>query len=179
MEHASHGDVFTCTFCRGISAGPPRVLGRSARLTCEPCYSALIDLSICWVCGEVILREDECVSLDWCFWHPACYGCLLCGSRRICAGVPVHALFGCGEGAGRGWSGQGELTEPPLCAMCVVEVESAGLDDEGVVRRGLRRVSMVDGGVSRERWIRKQGQQDGPARHARVRQEVRRCIFAS
>ncbi|UNI14011.1 hypothetical protein JDV02_000695 [Purpureocillium takamizusanense] len=39
--------VFTCTFCFALSAGPPRVLGRSARLVCAECYVAVLDLSIC------------------------------------------------------------------------------------------------------------------------------------
>ncbi|PHH69739.1 hypothetical protein CDD80_6526 [Ophiocordyceps camponoti-rufipedis] len=122
----ANSDPFTCTFCRGTSAGRPRVLGRSARLACEACHSALLNLSICWVCGEMIVRGDECVSLGWCFWHRACYGCLLCGCRRLCSGVPVAG------------DGSIEVAEPPLCAMCVVDVEADGLDELSMVQRGLR-----------------------------------------
>ncbi|KAK3368234.1 hypothetical protein B0H63DRAFT_564974 [Podospora didyma] len=85
--------VFTCTFCWRLSAGQPRVLGRSARLACGPCYKALLDLAICWVCGEMVVRRDECVSLGWCFWHRACYGCLLCGSRLVARGLSVAEIF--------------------------------------------------------------------------------------
>lgn len=137
----ANSDPFTCTFCRGTSTGRPRVLGRSARLACEACHSALLNLSICWVCGEMIVRGDECVSLGWCFWHRACYGCLLCGCRRLCSGVPVAG------------DGSTEVSEPPLCAMCVVDVEADGMDELSMVQRGLRRISLIDGGVTRRRWL--------------------------
>lgn len=162
MKTSKTANVFTCTFCYNISAGPPHVLGRSARLACATCYSALLDLSICWVCSEMIFRGDECVSFGWCFWHRACYGCLLCGSRMICAGVPVRALFedvvGPGEGGARGR----EVTLPPLCAMCMVEVEIDGLSEEAVVQKGLRRTEVVDGGVTKKRWALKDGQRTRP-----------------
>ncbi|GKT53361.1 mediator of RNA polymerase II transcription [Colletotrichum tofieldiae] len=54
---------FTCTFCYQPSDDPPHVVGHEARLTCSPCHAALIDLAICWVCGEIVYRGDECVSL--------------------------------------------------------------------------------------------------------------------
>ena len=55
---------FTCTFCWLPSLGPPRVLGRTApRLACAACHAAVLDLAICWVCGELVFRGDECVSL--------------------------------------------------------------------------------------------------------------------
>ncbi|KJZ72953.1 hypothetical protein HIM_07716 [Hirsutella minnesotensis 3608] len=151
--------VFTCTFCHRISDGPTRVIGRCARLACEPCHAILVDLSICWVCGEMVCRQDECVSLGWCFWHRACYGCLLCGSRRICSGVPVVSVFedrAEADDAGMRRPRAFEITEPPLCAMCVVEVEADVLDRDAVVRKGLRRISLVDGGLTRERWLKKQ-----------------------
>lgn len=176
MRPAGHREAFSCTFCRSVSAGPPRVLGRSARLTCEACYSALLDLSICWVCGELIFRGSECVSFDWCFWHRACYGCLLCGSRRVRAGVPSCAVFSDGYGlddASQASAGGKEVVEPPLCAVCANEIEAAGLDEGAVVRRGLRRVSIVDGGVTQARWDRGQDQQSYLSRRARATQEVR------
>lgn len=47
-------ETFLCTFCwRPQRCGPvnssnaPRVVGRHARLACEPCYNALLDLAIC------------------------------------------------------------------------------------------------------------------------------------
>ncbi|KAH6687273.1 hypothetical protein F5X68DRAFT_239802 [Plectosphaerella plurivora] len=85
--------LFTCTFCWHLSPDPPHVVGRSARLACNSCFAGLIDLAIYWVCGEVVLRGDDCVSLGWCFWHRSCYGCLLYGSRLICQGTGVEELF--------------------------------------------------------------------------------------
>ncbi|KAI5924903.1 hypothetical protein F4810DRAFT_661920 [Camillea tinctor] len=44
----SNNPLFTCTFCWHVSSGPPRVLGRrSARLACDRCYTALLDLAVC------------------------------------------------------------------------------------------------------------------------------------
>ncbi|KAK1779268.1 hypothetical protein QBC45DRAFT_486040, partial [Copromyces sp. CBS 386.78] len=89
---------FTCTFCwHPYPASQRHIFHRSIgkgsykrtrtrpppRPACPPCYRAIIDLSIYWVCGEVVFRGEECVSLGWCFWHRACYGCLLCGSKRV------------------------------------------------------------------------------------------------
>lgn len=74
---------------------------------------------------------------------------------------------------GHASDGGKEVAEPPSCAMCVVEVEAAGLDEEAVVRRGLKRVSIVDGGATRERWVRKQGQQDRVGWHAEATRKVR------
>ncbi len=112
----------------------------------------------------MVLRGDECVSFGWCFWHRACYGCLLCGSRAVCAGTPLRALFadvedGDGED-GKNWrrrrGGGREVNEPPLCAMCVVGVEVDGLGRRAVLRKGLRRVDAVDGGVTRARRAMKE-----------------------
>ncbi|KAF7544538.1 hypothetical protein G7Z17_g9871 [Cylindrodendrum hubeiense] len=141
-----------------------RVIGRSARLACSPCYAALLDLSICWVCGELIFRGDECVSFGWCFWHRACYGCLLCGGRSVCRGVSVQALFRDDEDEEA--TGGREVMEAPLCAACVVEMELDGVKEESVVvQRGLRRVDWVDGGLTRRRWEAKEGR--GTHGHAR------------
>lgn len=110
-------EPFTCTFCwrqfapsSFSSSFPnrPRVVGRSARLACAPCHAALLDLAVCWACGEVVCRGDECVSLGWCFWHRACYGCLLCGSRGLCRGVRVEDLFR-GDGDGEEEEEQGGI----------------------------------------------------------------------
>ena len=111
------------------------------------------------MCGEVIFRGEECVSLGWCFWHRACYGCLLCGSRLICAGVPAQALFDDGDDDDDDdddTEGGREVAEPPLCAVCVVEAELDGLDVEEVARRGLKRIERMDGGITRQRWEAKE-----------------------
>jgi hypothetical protein len=73
---------FLCSFCWTNQFRPakPRVLGREARITCESCWKGVLDLSICWVCGEIIVKGEEVINLGWCFWYKACFGCLLCGT---------------------------------------------------------------------------------------------------
>jgi hypothetical protein len=73
---------FLCTFCWTPQFRPakPRVLGREARIACETCWRSVLDISICWVCGEIVVRGEEVVSLGWCFWHRGCFGCLICGT---------------------------------------------------------------------------------------------------
>ncbi|KAI8678830.1 hypothetical protein NCS55_00605500 [Fusarium keratoplasticum] len=123
MPSGNQANIFTCTFCFHLSNGPPHVIGRSARLACSPCHAALLDLAICWVCGELIFRGDEC------------------DEETAEEGVKGS---GCG---GR------EVTEAPLCAACVVEAEVDDVREESVVvKRGLRRVERVDGGLTRRRW---------------------------
>ncbi|KAK8049958.1 hypothetical protein PG994_011688 [Apiospora phragmitis] len=148
-----HPHLFTCTFCWHLSRGPPHVLGRSARLTCEACYDAIIDLAICWVCGEIVCRGDD---------------------RRITQGTRVAELFPHDE-EGRqqpseveegeeGWDiwdvehfRAKEILDIPLCANCVVEVEMDSLDRKTVVQKALRRTDKIDGGLNRKRWERKEG----------------------
>lgn len=162
-----HLQFFTCTFCWHLSRGPPHILGRSARLTCEPCYNAIIDLAIYWVCGEVVCRGSECVSLGWCFWHRACYGCLLCGSQLIAQGTTARELF-CDQNWPVDAADQGvdiqsvaalakEIQDVPLCAYCIADIEADKLDHGEVVQKALRRTEKTDGGLSRSRWERKQG----------------------
>ncbi|KAK2032718.1 hypothetical protein LX32DRAFT_661069 [Colletotrichum zoysiae] len=131
---------FTCTFCYQTSGDPPHVVGHGARLTCSACYAALIDLAICWVCGEIVYRGDECL---------------------VHRGVPLSELFDEGHSADRegssstiqrvaGTAGKGRMREvevPPLCAACYLSTEG-----EDVVQKGLRRVERADGGLSRARW---------------------------
>ncbi|TPX13800.1 uncharacterized protein E0L32_005744 [Thyridium curvatum] len=153
---------FVCTFCHRVSADRPHALGRSARLACGPCRDAVLDLAICWVCGEVVYRGSECVSLGWCFWHAACYGCLFCGAKRVVRGASVGEVYRRrrprsgvqgdeDEGAGGGGKRR-EVGEVPLCGYCAAGVEEQGLDGDGVVRKGLERVDAADGGLSRMRW---------------------------
>ncbi|GKT43939.1 uncharacterized protein ColSpa_04120 [Colletotrichum spaethianum] len=152
---APHASVpFTCTFCYQPSEDPPHALGPEARLTCSPCHAALIDLAICWVCGEIVYRGDEC-----CFWHRSYYGCLFCGSKLVYRGVPLLELFNDShdvdeEGSTTrrvaGTAGKGRMKEvdvPPLCAACYL-----GMEGEDVMQQGLKRVEKVDGGLSRARW---------------------------
>ncbi|EFQ28505.1 hypothetical protein CGRA01v4_07307 [Colletotrichum graminicola] len=130
---------FTCTFCYQTSEDP-HVVGHEARLACSACHAALIDLAICWVCGEIVYRGDD---------------------KLVHRGVPLLELFDEGhcadeEGSSStmrrvaGTSGKGRMREvevPPLCAACYLSTEG-----EDVVQQGLARVERADGGLSRARW---------------------------
>lgn len=147
VQHPSL-DAFTCTFCWHNCSTKPHVLGRSARLVCRPCHDAILNLSICWQCGEMVFRGDDCVSLAWCFWHRSCYACLLCGSGNVVRGVKVRELFEDGE-AGKAR----EVEEIPLCAQCFVETEAViSSGPTTVVENALRRMEYSDGGLARRRW---------------------------
>merc|ERR1712225_136038 len=103
--------AFTCTICwqRQARGSQPKLLGSSARIVCKPCWRAVLDLSICWVCGECIVRGDEVVSLGWCFWHRGCFGCLLCGTRLD---VPARITSSvCSESGRRESDAKGEWSK--------------------------------------------------------------------
>ncbi|KAI0480220.1 hypothetical protein GGR56DRAFT_687205 [Xylariaceae sp. FL0804] len=147
--------LFTCTFCWRASRCPARA-----------------------VCGGVVCRGDECVSLGWCFWHRACYGCLLCGSRRVAAGPAVDDLYrhqyrdqhrhrhrgrdedDRGGGGRRDSYPYREIDEIPLCAGCLAGCEARDGEEDpaaAVARTALRRVERSDGGggaLARTRWER-------------------------
>ncbi|KAK2004919.1 hypothetical protein LX36DRAFT_665414 [Colletotrichum falcatum] len=138
---APHTSVpFTCTFCYQTSEDPPHVIGHEARLTCSACHAALIDLAICWVCGEIVYRGDD---------------------KLVHRGVPLSELFDEGHHVGEegdssttrrvaGTAGKGHMMEvevPPLCAACYLSTKG-----EDVVQKGLKRVERADGGLSRARW---------------------------
>ncbi|KAG6002417.1 hypothetical protein E4U54_000888 [Claviceps lovelessii] len=156
-------NVFTCTFCYRLSTQKPHILGRSARLTCAECYTVIIDLSICWACGELVLREADSVSFGWCFWHRACYGCLLYGSPKLRLGALDSRKAEAStteEDAGQGPRRRGEESlQAPLCALCAADCDADSLDEHGVLERGLKRIDLVDGGVTRRRWIEKSRRQ--------------------
>ena len=103
----------------------------------------------------MIFREEECVSLGWCFWHRACYGCIFCSSRVLARGPSVRDLFflpDCSstkDETRRG--GVNEIEEIPLCQLCAREIEEDGVDEGEVMRRGLERIAVVDGGVTTQR----------------------------
>ncbi|KAH9898956.1 hypothetical protein F4778DRAFT_792345 [Xylariomycetidae sp. FL2044] len=162
-DHHPHPQYFTCTFCWHVAQGPPHALGRSSRLTCASCFRGLIDL------------------LGWCFWHRACYGCILCGSRAVVSAPAVGDLFrdddddddyddddkemagAVGLGQKRTRRGK-EIADVPLCAYCVVGCEAhrsagggSGGGGESVVQKALRRIDRVDGGVTRKRWEKRDG----------------------
>lgn len=184
---------FTCTFCwRPYPSSDRNIFHRTTyngrgswkivpRPACPHCYRAIIDLSIYWVCGEVVLRGEECVSLGWCFWHKACYGCLLCGSKRVVRPpeVAVGEVLGNGDAkvenndemGRRGMLGRKrgrEIDQVPLCKGCLVEVEGEeGLGDgdkdereKVVVKKGLERIDRVDGGLTRQRWEMREGDKE-------------------
>ncbi|KAM3077315.1 hypothetical protein ACMFMG_006664 [Clarireedia jacksonii] len=144
------GPVFICTICWQPQHPPslPKLLGSSSRIVCVACWRAVLDLSICWVCGECIVRGDEVVSLGWCFWHRGCFGCLLCGVG-LC-NVNTWAIEGGEEGDGKGT----ELDKIPLCEWCEVETRDKGYGEKKVLERGLENVSRFDGGLTRCRLQR-------------------------
>jgi hypothetical protein len=75
---------------RGVSAtSSPRIVGTSARIACEACWVQLHNLSICWACGDSVVRGEECVSFGWTFWHRGCFGCLSC---RVGCGISSWLL---------------------------------------------------------------------------------------
>lgn len=114
------------------------------------------------------MRGDEVVSLGWCFWHRACFGCLLCGyslevPRSACCrdgpatedGGEVMGGWKHDEAGGRqSQSRQSavELTHVPLCGNCEAEVE--GESGQSVLEKGLDNVTRRDGGLSRDRLSR-------------------------
>lgn len=115
------------------------------------------------MCGEVVFRGDECVSLGWCFWHRGCYGCLICGDRRVAEGVTVEQLFDVANGGSdSGDDGDGEtdvggnqgreVDVVPLCGKCAGETLRDRADDERLVPMALERIDRYDGGLSRRRW---------------------------
>lgn len=154
--------TFTCTLCWHPSPPPSHIISpRSARLACGACYAALLDLAVCWVCGELVVRGDECVSLGWCFWHRACYGCLVCGCRLLARGVGVGDVFDDGgEDLGRG-KGR-EVEEVPLCGRCVLEVDGEEVGgrrwEGGGVRRGVARTEEEGEGAE---WMDGEGRCGG------------------
>ncbi|OTB20628.1 hypothetical protein K445DRAFT_372210 [Daldinia sp. EC12] len=112
----------------------------------------------------MVVRGGESVSLGWCFWHRACYGCIFCGSKLVAVGPTVAELFDDGDDGERSRSrsrrggGGREIEEVPTCANCKVDCEVECEDQRGVVRNALRRVDESDGGLARMRWMRMGGQ---------------------
>ncbi|TGO86500.1 hypothetical protein BPOR_0298g00030 [Botrytis porri] len=151
---------FVCTICWSPQYLPstPRVLGRSSRIVCHQCWRAVLDLSICWVCGECIVRGDEVVSLGWCFWHRGCFGCLLCGMKlreRVLRECESECESGRGRYGNDGEHGCGdrrkgtELDKIPLCEWCETETKIQGYGEKKVLERGLENVTKSDGGLTR------------------------------
>jgi hypothetical protein len=65
-----------------------------------------------------------------------------------------------------------EVMQPPLCAVCMIEVELDELSEEAVVQKGLRRVDKLDGGVTKRRWQVKEGQNGIHRRGLRASERV-------
>lgn len=109
------------------------------------------------MCGECIVRGDEVVSLGWCFWHRACFGCLVCGTRINVGEGECDGEWGKWEALEEGGVSRGrkrkigiELETIPLCGVC--EVETEGKNEKEVLETGLETVSRFDGGLSRDRY---------------------------
>ncbi|EGX94544.1 hypothetical protein CCM_02815 [Cordyceps militaris CM01] len=137
-----NGDEFICNYCHCSAPGYPIILGQSARLACDQCASAIVKLSICWVCGEMICRGDDCISFGWCFWHRACFSCLLCGSRAVLSTSCSWAL-----------GTKAEVLRPPLCAACDMETARDTNEhcDSGLIQACVDFVDSVDGGMAKRR----------------------------
>jgi hypothetical protein len=163
----------------------PKVLGSSARIVCHGCWRAVLDLSICWVCGECIARGDEVVSLGWCFWHRACFGCLMCGSQmsipdKYGADHGSSTASGNAEAEEDGITSNNEITrevgveleEIPLCRVC--KIETAGDMEDEVLQRGLDTVTTFDGGLTRDRLNMLSSE-----KHYRSNQDLRRSNIAA
>ncbi|KAH7329353.1 hypothetical protein B0I35DRAFT_420015 [Stachybotrys elegans] len=63
-----------------------------------------------------------------------------------------------------------EITEVPLCAVCLIETELDALGSDAIVQQGLRRIDKSDGGVTRRRWEARKKEQSRGARTKKVRQ---------
>jgi len=118
---------------------------------CKSCWCAVLDLSICWVCGECVVRGEEVVSLGWCFWHMSCFGCLLCGKSLSGKGYwrDNDGSADVREGNEKNKERGVELDMVPLCDWC--GIETAGYPAEAVLEKGLKNVSRRDGGLTRDR----------------------------
>lgn len=184
---------FLCTFCWIAQFPPskPKSVGSKARIACETCWRSVLDLSICWVCGEIVVRGEEVVSLGWCFWHRSCFGCLLCGSRldpppedelpciddddtsgRVGAhGGYIDRLDLGGNQRRRGV----ELDYIPLCSSC--EVTTDTLYQQEVMEIGIVNVARKDGGlsISRARMLAKTEMGDAHRLWAGAMQARRKC----
>ncbi|KAI9656439.1 MAG: hypothetical protein M1829_000398 [Trizodia sp. TS-e1964] len=177
-SHAiKHRPRYRCSFCWRLFSGGHRALRsrrEETRIACEPCWRGVVDLSVCWVCGDVVVGsggddEDEgddeqeggVVGFGWCFWHWGCFSCLVCRA-------PMTPLAFEDRSGQRAYSGRRymDLTKTPLCQYC--ERELAGLGEPERQRRAVHTVSRVDGGLAR---LRKEvllasqfaGSADGPA----------------
>lgn len=104
------------------------------------------------MCGEIVFRDEDCVSLGWCFWHRACYGCLFCGSKVLSLGVPLSELFEEREKGSQSKTNAREVEVIPICSACSIDLEP-----EDVIQKSLGRVEESDGGLSRARWDMRKG----------------------
>lgn len=173
-KYAQLEPSFICTICwqpqyppsdqfSSTSRFGPKLLGSSARIVCRACWCAVLDLSICWVCGECIVRGDEVISLGWCFWHRACFGCLICGTH-LAPPVPDDES----SSRKRKWkSFDGgddddieestkqkrypgiELEEIPLCGVC--DVETGRESQDTLLGNELKNSTDDNGGKSQNR----------------------------
>ncbi|OHF02652.1 hypothetical protein CORC01_02048 [Colletotrichum orchidophilum] len=106
---ASQGPTpFTCTFCFQPSDGPPHAIGRGARLSCSPCYAALIDLAICVPLLDLF---DERRDADT---YERSTACTVAGT------------------AGKG--NMREVEVPPRCAACYLGTEGEDVVQKGLRR---------------------------------------------
>lgn len=69
---------FVCTVCWTQHEFPPYVFGHETRIVCLDCWRWIYAVSVCWHCGEVVFRRTDAVRFGWCWWHWACFSCLVC-----------------------------------------------------------------------------------------------------
>ncbi|KAK0666206.1 hypothetical protein QBC41DRAFT_398910 [Cercophora samala] len=106
----------------------------------------------------MVFRGEDCVSLGWCFWHKACYGCLFCGSKIVARGTTIKELFE-EDGTGEDEKAK-EVDTVPMCINCLVDVqdqqgtEGKQVNEAKVVKKALRKVERAEGGtgLARGRW---------------------------
>lgn len=82
----------------------------------------------------------------------------------MCIGVldPPKDAADTNEDIGHGQKSQRtETLQSPLCALCAVECELDSLDEQGILQRGLKRIDLIDGGVTRRRWTKRPRDQLG------------------
>lgn len=133
----------------------------------------------------MVFRGEDCVSLGWCFWHKACYGCLFCGCKNVVRGTPLKEWF---EDDGTGEEDKAkEVDTVPMCINCLVDVqdqqgaEGEQVSEAEVVQKALRKVERAEGdnGLARGRWegLRKGYNEKKIHLHRRVNEEGARSDF--
>lgn len=63
------------------------------KVFCHKCWVWIYNLSICWACGETVVRGEEKVSYRWFWWHWACVCCMICRVGQLqCSSILLSPL---------------------------------------------------------------------------------------